>query len=165
MNLTGGDPMPLTHNELAASLAAHLRSRQCNDRLTWENLEFSNWSVPQQGYQCRPDVFSIRRTLDPRRCQPWTCEVKASRADLFSDIRSGKWRKYAKFSCRVFFAFPSDLAYSSEIPDDAGIFEYNVIFDKAEWRLRRPARFCRGWQLTERDLMKLILGRWGTYAL
>jgi hypothetical protein len=96
--------MPLTHNELASSLAAHLRGRWCQHRVTWENLSFSDWSDPADSLHCRPDVFSIKPTLNVEKCVPWTHEVKISRADFLSDIRSQKWRQYTAFSCRVFFA-------------------------------------------------------------
>lgn len=150
---------PVTHNDLAASLAAHLRSRACDHRVTWENLAFSDWSDPQASLHCRPDVFSIFPTLDVERCRPWTHEVKVSRADFLSDMRSGKWRQYASFSCRVFFAAPKGLISAAELPSEPGLWE----LEAGTWKLAKPAKFCKGWSLPPRHLMKLILGRWGTY--
>src|SRR5688500_8380629 len=97
----------MTHDELAASLASYLRSRE--ERVTWTNLELGARREDPFREACRPDVFSIRKTLDWQRCQPWTCEVKVGRGDFLSDVRSGKWHKYAAFSCRVFFAVPLGL--------------------------------------------------------
>lgn len=151
---------PKTHNELASSLAAHLRSRHCDHRVTWENLAFSDWSKPDASLHCRPDVFSIFPTLDVKKCRPWTHEVKISRADFQSDIRSGKWRQYTAISCRVFFATPKGLVQPIELPPEAGLWE----FDGAAWQLVKPAKYCKGWELPPRHLMKLILGRWGTFA-
>lgn len=147
-----------THNDLASSLAAHLRSKVCDHRVTWENLGFSDWSKDYK-LHCRPDVFSIRPTLSVENCRPWTHEVKVSRGDFLSDLRSGKWKQYQQFSCRVFFAAPKDLIKPSELPPEAGLWEY----DQMRWLLVKPAKYCKGWSLPSRHLMKLILGRWGTF--
>ena len=151
----------LTHNELASSLAAHLRGRHCDHRVTWENLAFSDWT-PGVNLHCRPDVFSIRPTLDVEKCRPWTHEVKVSRADYLRDIRSQKWRQYASFSCRVFFAAPKGLLQPIELPPEAGLWEFDQTA-AMKWRLVKEAKYCKGWSLPPRHLMKLILGRWGTY--
>lgn len=150
---------PLTHNELASSLAAHLRSRHCDHRVTWENLAFSDWSDPSASPHCRPDVFSIRPTLDVTICRPWTHEIKISRADFLSDMRSAKWKQYMAFSCRVFFAAPKGLIGLTELPTECGLWEMNGD----QWMMVKQAKFCKGWSLPSRHLMKLILGRWGTY--
>lgn len=150
-----------THNELASSLAAHLRSRACDHRVTWENLEFTDWS-DDKSLHCRPDVFSIRPTLDVTKCRPWTHECKISRADFLSDVRSGKWRQYVHFSCRVFFAAPRGLLDPIELPKEAGLWDFDPARDP-NWMLVKEAKFCKGWELPPRHLMKLILGRWGTY--
>lgn len=149
----------MTHNQLSAALAAHLRSKACDYRVAWENLEFSDWSN-QKNLHCRPDVFSIFPTLSVERCRPWTHEVKISRADFQSDVRSGKWRQYVNFSCRVFFAVPKGLVQPTEVPTETGLLEY----DGSTWTLAKPAKYCKGWELPSRHLMKLILGRWGTFA-
>lgn len=142
----------LSHDQLAAHLASHLSLRL--ERITWLNF------APCSDLAVRPDVFSIRRTLDVRRCQPWTCEIKVSRGDYWADVRREKWRKYRRFSCRVFFATPANLIGLHELPPGAGLIEYKP--QAGVWRIKRAAGFCPDWQLTSRDLMKMILGRWGT---
>lgn len=154
--------MPLSHNELASSLAAYLRSRACDHRVTWENLEFTDWSDKTAALHCRPDVFSIRPTLDVAQCRPWTHECKISRADFLSDVRSAKWRQYVRFSCRVFFAAPKGLIDPIELPTETGLWDFDADRNP-QWMLIKPAKFCKGWELPSRHLMKLILGRWGTY--
>lgn len=150
----------MRHNDLASSLAAHLRSKSFDPpRVTWENLSFSDWT-PGASLHCRPDVFSIMPTLDVEKSRPWTHEVKVSRADFLSDIRSGKWRQYTAFSCRVFFAAPKGLIRVDELPAEAGLWE----LDDQRWSMTKPGKFCKGWSLPPRHLMKLILGRWGTVA-
>lgn len=153
--------MMLSHNDLASSLAAHLRSRHCDHRVTWENLAFSDWT-PGVSLHCRPDVFSIRPTLDVEQCRPWTHEVKVSRADFLCDVRSAKWRQYVHFSCRVFFAAPKGLISPLELPTETGLWEFDQERD-VKWMLVKEAKYCKGWSLPPRHLMKLILGRWGTY--
>lgn len=56
-------------------------------------------------------------------------EVKVSRSDFLSDIRSGKWRSYLPNCHRFYFATLSDVCQKSDIPDDAG------------WLVRGP----KGW--------------------
>lgn len=131
---------PVTHNDLASSLAAHLRSRHCDHRVTWENLEFTDWT-PGVALHCRPDVFSIRPTLDVETCRPWTHEVKVSRSDFLSDIRSQKWRQYVKFSCRVFFAAPRGMIALTELPTETGLWEFDPSCEVG-WRLAKPGKSC-----------------------
>lgn len=163
-----GRSKKVTHDELATSLATHLRGRMGDYRLTWENLGFSDWSKPGESVNCRPDVFSIRATLDVTKCQPWTHEVKVSRSDFLGDLRAEKWRKYTEFSCRVFYAAPVGIIDPLELPAGPGLWEYDPKREHGEyygyWRLVKQAKHCKGWALPPRHLMKLILGRWGTYA-
>jgi len=146
------------HNDLAASIAEHLRRPGANRRLTWENLTF-NCGEGADAYSCRPDVFSIMPTLDPAKSRPWTCEVKVSRADFLSDIRSDKWKRYRRFSCRIWFAAPAGMIRHDELPDGLGLWEFGE-----GWKPTVQPKFCKGWELTGRDLMRLIMGKWGTYA-
>ena len=48
-------------------------------------------------------------------------EVKVSRADFLSDIRSGKWRGYLPCCHRFYFAVPSGLVKKTEIPEGCGL--------------------------------------------
>ena len=61
---------------------------------------------------------------------------------------------------RVFFATPKGLVQPIELPPEAGLWE----FDGVAWQLVKAAKYCKGWELPPRHLMKLILGRWGTFA-
>lgn len=149
----------MLHNELASSLAAHLRQPGSRRRLTWENITF-NCGDGADAWSCRPDVFSIVPALDSARTQPWTCEVKVSRADFLSDIRSEKWKRYRRFSCRIWFAAPAGMIEVSELPQGVGLY----VFGQDGWKPIAKPKFCKGWQLSDRDLMRLILGKWGTYA-
>ena len=153
------DDETLNHNVFASDLARWLKTCGYKRRLTWENITF-NCGDGAHAYSCRPDVFSIVPALDPQRTQPWTCEVKVSRADFLSDIRSGKWKRYRRFSCRIWFAAPAGLIRPDEMPNGLGLIEYRA----PAWVPVVKAKFCKGWELSGRDLMRLILGKWGTYA-
>lgn len=58
------------------------------------------------------------------------CEVKVTRADFLSDIRSGKWRGYLDHCDRFYFAVPSGLIDRSEIPPEAGL----MVRGPKSWR-------------------------------
>lgn len=152
------DPL-LPHDDFAKSLATYLRTCAPKRRLTWENITF-NCGDGADAYSCRPDVFSIVPALDPSRVQPWTCEVKISRADFLSDVRSEKWKRYRRFSCRIWFAAPQGIIAPSDVPDGTGLLEFRNPY----WVPVVRPKFCKGWELSGRDLMRLILGKWGTYA-
>ena len=49
-------------------------------------------------------------------------EIKVSRADFLSDIRTKKWRGYLNFCDRFYFATPSNLINKKEVPDEAGLY-------------------------------------------
>lgn len=48
-------------------------------------------------------------------------EIKISRADFLSDIRSGKWRGYLDHCHRFYFAVAQGIAKKEEIPEEAGL--------------------------------------------
>lgn len=147
------------HDLFASDVASYLKTCGPRRRLTWENITF-NCGDGADAYSCRPDVFSIIPTLEPERTQPWTCEVKISRADFLSDVRSEKWKRYRRFSCRIWFAAPQGIIQPSDVPEGLGLLEYR----KPAWVPVVRPKYCKGWELNGRDLMRLILGKWGTYA-
>lgn len=153
------NPSGSPHDQFASSLAGYLKTAGPKRRLTWENLTF-NCGDGADAYSCRPDVFSIVPALDPARSMPWTCEVKISRADFLSDVRSEKWKRYRRFSARIWFATPQGLVKPEEVPEGCGLIEYRT---PAWVPVVRP-KYCKGWELSGRDLMRLIMGKWGTYA-
>jgi hypothetical protein len=48
-------------------------------------------------------------------------EIKVTRADFLSDIRSGKWRDYLPHCDRFYFAVCKGVLQKSDIPNDAGL--------------------------------------------
>jgi hypothetical protein len=146
----------MTHDELANLTEAWLRS--CKGRVTWTNMRMDIYGSG------RPDVLSIAKTLRLSECAPYIHEIKVSRADFWSDVKSEKWKKYLPFCHGVFFVTPKGLIKKSEVPDLAGLLEYDGA---AKYRynsfevVKRP-RLNKGWNLPNDLIMRMILGRWGT---
>ena len=92
-------------------------------RVCFENLATGEWGG------CRPDVLSLEATNyslnDPR-----VYEVKVTRGDFLSDIRSRKWERYLQHCARFFFATPEGLVDKSEVPKPAGL----LIRHEHGWR-------------------------------
>lgn len=60
-------------------------------------------------------------------------EVKSTRRDFLSDIRTEKWKKYLPFCHRFYFAILDGIAEKHEIPEDAGLY----VYDKKGWICRK----------------------------
>ena len=59
----------------------------------------------------RPDLFSVRNTSVPAYLQPMVHEVKASRADLLSDLRHDAKRQAYQWLCEeCYYVFPAGIA-------------------------------------------------------
>lgn len=88
-------------------------------------------------------------------------EVKASRADLLSDLRKDKWRQYLDVCTEFSFAYPKGTAKPEEIPEEAGIIEWNGN----SWNVvRRAPKLGDGTEETTgptRDTLMRILWRYG----
>jgi len=101
----------LTHNQVADSLAAHLRGN--TDRMVWTDTQLGPAGSP------RPDVFTINKSYSRFAADAY--EVKVSVSDLRHDLTEGKWQKYRRFAHRVWFAFPRGLAPITEVPRECGV--------------------------------------------
>jgi len=66
----------------------------------------------------RADVITIKPSYT-RFCIS-IFEVKVSRSDFLSDIRSEKWRSYLPHCHRFYFATVGDIVKKTDIPDEAG---------------------------------------------
>ena len=106
-----------THRDLVASLAEHFRG---GDRVVWTERGIgAAWMAQYSGQGLpKPDVFTIQKTFARRAIAAY--EVKATKADFQSDIRSGKWSKYLPYCNRFYFATPRGLVTKAEIPPEAG---------------------------------------------
>ncbi|RZL04349.1 MAG: hypothetical protein EOP36_00540 [Rubrivivax sp.] len=89
----------------------------------------------------RPDVFSVRNTSVQAYLQPVVHEVKASRADLLSDLRhEAKRQSYQWLCCECYYVFPAGVAKPEEIPPEFGVWLLHGDIDHGEFEIARPAR-------------------------
>lgn len=89
----------------------------------------------------RPDVFSVRNTSVQAYLQPIVHEVKASRADLLSDLRhEAKRQSYQWLCCECYYVFPVGVAKPEEIPPEFGVWLLHGGIDDGEFEIARPAR-------------------------
>lgn len=113
----------MTHDELQEDLACHLRAG--TDRMVWCNTQLGPVGSP------RPDVFTINKSFSKFRTDAY--EIKVSVSDLRSDVTSGKWQSYRKFSNAVWFAYPRGMVPLDLIPKECGI----ILRSDAGWRAAR----------------------------
>lgn len=112
-----------THDALAADL---MDSRHRAGEIAIERLRL--------GESAQLDVASLQISWDATITG---YEIKVSRADLLSDIRSGKWRKYLERVQRLYFAMPAGLADPREIPIECGVMFRN---HRGWYSRRKPQR-------------------------
>ncbi|MDA8523146.1 hypothetical protein [Acidovorax sp. NCPPB 4044] len=92
----------------------------------------------------RPDLFSIRNTSVPSYLQPMVHEVKASRADLLSDLRHAAKREAYQWLCEeCYYVFPAGVAEPEEIPEAFGVWVLHGPVESGRFELLRPARHAR----------------------
>jgi len=132
------------HDRLAARVAQQLMD---GGRIVWRELSLraqvstadeppaSTWRI------ARPDVFSVRNTSVEAYLQPIVHEVKASRADLLSDLRHAAKRASYQWLCsECFYVFPAGVAQPQEIPEAFGVMVVHGNIDTGALELLRPAR-------------------------
>jgi hypothetical protein len=113
----------MTHDQLQEDLACHLRAG--TDRMVWTNTQLGPVGSP------RPDLFTINKSFSKFRTDAY--EIKVSVSDLRSDVTSGKWQSYRKFSNVVWFAFPRGMAPLDLIPTECGV----ILRSETGWRAAR----------------------------
>jgi hypothetical protein len=156
------------HHSLGSRLAHYLRE---TGRITWENVEFRNkvtqeldrvTQEPSPGayWQCvRPDVFSIKPTLNIANLNPIVHECKVSRADFLSDKANPEKRQaYAAMSEQVYYVTPEGLVGVAELPPEVGLI---VEQEPGHFVLIKRAKKHKV-SLDSHHLLKMIL-RPGTF--
>lgn len=81
-------------------------------------------------------------------------EVKATRPDFLSDIRTGKWEKYLPHCHRFYFAMPKGIANKKEIPGDAGL----LLYGEKGWYVAKMAK-VREVEIPTETLLALLFYR------
>lgn len=146
----------MKHDELADLTAAWLKA--IKSRMTWTNFRYDIYGTG------RPDVFSMAKSLHLRKSSPMVHEIKVSRADFFSDVKSEKWRKYTPFCSHFFFVCPKDMVTKKEVPLEAGLLEYdaNAKYRYNSFAVVKNPKVNKDWVFEGEFIMRLIMGRWGT---
>ena len=109
----------------------------------------SNWL--QQHVQ-RADVITVKPSYT-RFCVA-IYEIKVSRSDFQSDIRSDKWRGYLDHCHRFYFAAPAGMLKKDEIPPEAGL----IVRGPKGWQVQKGAP-PREVTIQEYTLMSMIFVR------
>lgn len=81
-------------------------------------------------------------------------EIKVSRADFLSDIRSGKWRGYLSHCHRFYFAVAQGVAKKEDIPEEAGL----MIRGPKGWQTVKAAKL-RDIDIPRISLMSMLFAR------
>lgn len=78
-------------------------------------------------------------------------EVKVSRSDFQSDLRSGKWRGYLDHCHRFMFAMPAGIARREEMPEEAGL----IVRGSRGWQVQKTAP-ARDVEIPTETLMAML---------
>lgn len=114
----------IAHDDLALSLAAHLRGP---NRMVWCDMQLGPSGT------CRPDVYTIDKSY--AHPHPVAYEVKVSLSDFAGDITTGKWQAYLKYACGVYFACEGNLIHKDEVPNHCGL----IVYNGERWRAAKRA--------------------------
>ncbi len=131
------------HDELASDLANHFRND--NERVVWEDMQLGPSGSP------RPDVYVIPKTY--YKFNPAAYEVKISRSDFLSDIKSGKWQSYYQYAKTITFAVPDGLVKKTEVPEAAGL----ILRKDKVWRYAKKPTVQTLETLPHKAWMKLLI--------
>lgn len=137
-------PAPMTHNELAADLARHLRGN--TGRMVWTDTQLGPAGSP------RPDVYSVDKSFSNFKADAY--EIKVSVSDFRRDITAGKWQSYRPFAHRVWFAFERGLVPLADVPRECGVI---VRGEGGNWRAARKPTAQVIDNLPMKCWMKLLL--------
>ena len=131
------------HNELAEDLG---NVKQTNF------LDIPLGSVTMEFNTQRADVLEIKPSYT-RFCIS-IFEVKISRSDFQSDIRSEKWRGYLDHCHRLYFACPAGMVDKREVPPEAGL----IVRGETGWSTLKAAK-SRSVEIPYTTLLSLIFAR------
>lgn len=123
----------MTHSELVESLAEYWRTKPKESNVVITELTLGpSWSAREH-----PGIADVYvRSVSWTKPRVRICEVKATRSDYNSDVKSGKYLKYVRHCHQLFFASEQGLITAGELPDRVGLLEFNP--DKG-WAVKRRA--------------------------
>lgn len=133
--------MSLNHDELAHSLAMHLKAP---NRMVWENL------ICGSSGNVRPDVYTLQKSFT--NPNPMAYEIKVSVSDFRSDVTKAKWHNYKRYAYGVTFAVPMGLITKNDLPEGCGL----MTFNGQSWRTVKKATLHPR-ELSTQFLLKLLM--------
>lgn len=113
-----------SHESLLNDLADHLAGE---NRMVWRDMQLGPSGSP------RPDVYTITKSYVKPCFTAYECKI--SREDFRSDVTSGKWQAYLRYSYSVVFAVPAGLVDKREVPEMCGL----IVRHDASWRIAKKA--------------------------
>ncbi len=129
----GIQALALTRRHHQAALGSHealvgrvAREMQRAGRLVWRGLSLRSPVTSDSGDKgwamAKPDVFSIRQTTVEDYAEPVSHEIKVTRADLLSDLRSTrKGAAYLAVSSQCWYVLRRGIAQPEELPACFGV--------------------------------------------
>ncbi|KAF0234109.1 MAG: hypothetical protein FD177_1021 [Desulfovibrionaceae bacterium] len=139
--------MPWTHDALAEDLALSL------GLLPYLNVVLgSPWMASRHEQPPRADVLGVKPSYTKFCVSIY--EVKVSRADFLSDVRSEKWRSYLPHCHRLYFATLPDVCTRADIPAEAGW----MVRTENSWTTRKASQ-SRDTAIPEQTLQALVFAR------
>jgi len=129
----------MTHIEVIDSLLAHVdNSTQVAAPMAVFAATKVGSSFLARGRVPIPDVMAVKCSFT---CPVVTIyEVKATRADFLSDIRTDKWRKYLPYCHKFYFATAADVCDRRELQDGVGLMRLSA---RGHWSTVRGAAVRR----------------------
>jgi len=127
--------------ELSLRAVAEVVAPPANPLPLWDDLAPAEPAARSVWRMARPDVFSVRQTTVEDYLHPMVHEVKASRADLLSDLRhAGKRQSYQWLCSECHYVFPAGIAEPQEIPEAFGVWLLHGDLNSGRLECARPAR-------------------------
>jgi len=140
-----------THSELLADLANWFFT----DKIVFAEVGIgSRWI--QGGKIPIPDVLTLNRSYT--RPVPTIYEIKVTKADFRSDIRSDKWMRYLSYSQKFYFAVPSGLLKRAEVPEESGL----IVRGDTGWSVTKAPHVRKDSGMSTWDIQALLMA--GAYT-
>lgn len=103
-----------------------------------------------------PDVLTFNKSyVHP---MPAIYEIKVTRQDFQSDVRSDKWMKYTRICSRFYFATPRGLVKKTEVPQDAGL----IVRGENGWTTVKAPKVFKAVDIGQFEMMALLMA--GAYT-
>lgn len=135
------DALPVDPSPLPTTAERAPAGQASSELPAWDGLQAPSPAARTPWRMARPDLFSVRHTTVEAYLHPVVHEIKASRADLLSDLRhAAKRQAYQWLCCECHYVFPVGVAQPEEVPEGFGVWLVHGDIDTGRIELARPAR-------------------------